>query len=304
MSMFAGLFAIPLLALVSPSLIVRGSRAVQKARVIWVVGFTIIATAALATTGKLIPMTGNVLNDFKMGILSLPGHLPAGPPKMFWVGVTALASAGVSLMLLVLFDLLVAIVATRRNPRMAGLRFRTVFLVVTGALYFGPLGMPYQIVLDRYVLPILGLLLALVVLVPGIELRQPSRLALALSVVITIAYTSYSVITVHDYFAWNRVRWAACRDLMEGHLGDKKVASDDIDGGFEFNNQMINERSIYTTSVVGSLVENAAGRSHAIAFSELTGFAILDRRSCLPWLPYSPREILVLRRTNTPPDGS
>jgi hypothetical protein len=291
MVMFAGLFTMPLLALLAPSLVARGSRANRNARLSWIIGFTISATAALVITGNLMPMTGNVLDDFKMGILSLSGHVPAGPPKAFWVCVTAVASAGVSLLLLVLLDLITAIVAGRRDPGATDLRFHTVFLIATGVLYFGPLALTYQFKFDRYVLPILVLFSALV-LVRGIELKRPSRSVLAFSMLFTVAYATYSIVTVHDYFAWNRARWAACRNLMEGRLGGEKVAADDIDGGFEFNNQMSNERRIYTTSVTGSLVKNAAGRSHAIAFSELPGFAILDRRSCLCWLPYSPREIV------------
>jgi hypothetical protein len=303
MLLLAGLFATPFLALVGRSLIARGSRAVRLTRLIWVIGFTIAATIALAASGNLMPLTGNVFADFKMGILAMPGDAPPGPPKVFWVGVTALASVGVSLLLLVLVDLLVAIVATRRDPREAILRCHVVFLVAAGVLYFAPLGLPYQAMLDRYVIPILALFLPLIVLVPGIKLKRPPRSALALSLLLIAVFTAYGVTTVHDYFAWNRIRWAACGDLMEGHLTGQKVASDDINGGFEFNNQIPNDRGIYTTSVNGTLIEDADRRRYAIAFRSLPGFEVLARRPCRVWLAYSPHEILVLRRTGPAQDG-
>ena len=79
------------------------------------------------------------------------------------------------------------------------------------------------------------------------------------------------------------------------------MASDDIDGGFEFNNQMANERTIYTTAAAGNLVEDANRRRYAIAFSELPGFAVIENRPCGTWLPYSPRELRVLDRTASAP---
>src|SRR5271165_6725445 len=59
--------------------------------------------------------------------------------------------------------------------------------------------------------------------------------------------------TVHDLFAWQRVRWEACSDLMTRRVNSDEVPADQIDGGFEFNNQLPNERTIYTTSVNGDL---------------------------------------------------
>jgi hypothetical protein len=301
MIMLTGLFEMPLLALVAPTLLARGSRAARKGRLAWLIVFTISATTAFAVTGNLIPMTGNVFYEFKMGPLSLPGDAPPGPPKAFWIGVTAFAATGVSLLLLVLFDLVASMVATRRDFGASGRRFQTVFLVATSVFYLGAVGLPYAFKFDRYVIPILGLFPSLVVLIPEIELKRPSRLALATSLLITAAFAAYSVVTVHDYFAWNREGWASCHDLMEGRLEDKKVASDDIDGGFEFNNQMANERGIYTAGAAGYLVKNAERRRYAIAFRELPGFTVMEHRACRTWLPYSPREIWVLGRTDSAP---
>jgi hypothetical protein len=303
MSMLAGLFEMPLLALVAPALFARGSQTAlwRKGRLLWVVAFTISATTALAITAHLIPMTGNVFDAFKMGPLSLRGQLPPVPPKAFWIALTAVAAAGVSLLLLVLCDLVRSVVAAPRDPGTSGRRFQAVFLLATLIFYSGALGLPYAVKFDRYVIPILALLPCLMVLIPHIEPKRSSRLALALSLLFTAAFAAYSVATVHDYFAWNRARWDACQDLIAGRHGNGKVPADDIDGGFGFNNQMAIERTIYTSAAAGSLIKNAERRPYAITYGERPGFMVIERRACHSWLPYSPQEICVVARTDSGP---
>ena len=141
------------------------------------------------------------------------------------------------------------------------MRFRVVFLVLTGVLYFGPLGLPYQVMLDRYVLSILALFIALSVLVLQVDGGQVTRRSLATGLVLADMFGAYTVATVHDLFAWQRVRWEACSDLMAGRVNGAEVPADQIDGGFEFNNQIPNERTIYTTSVNGDLVAEAEAQT-------------------------------------------
>ena len=127
---------------------------------------------------------------------------PARAGVLDWV--TALAAAGLSLLLLVVFDLVASTIARRRDPGESRHRFQTVFLLATLVFYSGAIGLPYAFKFDRYVIPILALLPALVVLVPGIQRIRPSRSALVASLLVTACFGGYSVATVHDYFAWNR----------------------------------------------------------------------------------------------------
>ena len=59
---------------------------------------------------------------------------------------------------------------------------------------------------------------------------------------------------------------------MDGH----KVPPDEINGGFEFNNQLPNWRAIYTTSNKNKLIEGAESRPYAIAYGELPGHEHAD----------------------------
>jgi len=302
MFMLVGLFALPLLFSLWPSLVSGFEKGRRDLRIGWIIGFTCVVTAALARIGNLLPMSGNIIEDLRMGITSLPGSGLPVAPKAYWIVLTAAAAVGLSLLLLVLFDLSTAAIRGR-DERGARLRFRVAFLVLTGVLYFGPLGLSYQVMLDRYVLSILALFIALSVLVLQVDGGQITRLSLATGLVLAALFGAYTVATVHDLFAWQRVRWEACSDLMAGRVNGVDVPADQIDGGFEFNNQIPNEQTIYTTSVNGVLVAEADARArpYAVAFSELPSFERLERRRTPVWLRYPPQEILVLRRVQSRP---
>jgi len=302
MFMLAGLFALPLLSALWPSLVSGLEKGRRNLRLGWIVGFTCVVTAALAATGNLLPMSGNIIDDLRMGIVSPPGSGLPVAPRAYWIILTAAASVGLSLLLFVLFDLWNAAIRGR-DEFGTRLRFRVVFLALTGVLYFGPLGLPYQVMLDRYVLSILALFIVLSVLVLHIDRGHVAQLSLATGLILAAMYGAYTVATVHDLFAWQRVRWEACTDLMAGRVNGVEVPADQIDGGFEFNNQIPNERTIYTTSVNGDLVDeaDARARSYAVAFSQLPGFERLERRRTPVWLPYPPQEILTLRRVQSSP---
>ena len=84
--------------------------------------------------GNLLPMSGNIMQDLRMGIVSLPGSGLAAAPKTYWIVLTAAAALGLSLLLLVLLDLSTAAFHAR-DENGTTLRFRVVFLVLTGVLY-------------------------------------------------------------------------------------------------------------------------------------------------------------------------
>jgi 4-amino-4-deoxy-L-arabinose transferase-like glycosyltransferase len=78
---------------------------------------------------------------------------------------------------------------------------------------------------DRYLLPVL--LSGLILIRPGGQIRKTNQATTGL---LLFFIALFSVAGTHDYFAWNRARWAAIHAAM-----DSGVPSDQIDGGFEFN---------------------------------------------------------------------
>ena len=225
MFMLAGLFALPLLSALLPTLVSRFEKGRRNLRLGSIICFSCVLTTALAARGNLLPMSGNIIEDFRMGIISPPGSGLPLAPKAYWIVLTAAAAVGLSLLLLVLFDLSKAAISGR-DERGSRLQFRVVFLALTGVLYFGPLGLPYQVMLDRYVLSILALFIALSVLAIQVDGGQVSRRSLATGLVLAAIFGTYTVATVHDFFAWQRVRWTACSDLMAGRVRGLEVPAD------------------------------------------------------------------------------
>ncbi len=77
MSMYVGLFTLPYLALLWPSVLRSLPRRARGPVVAGTVTVAAAVTAVLAAAGRLMPLTENVLIDFGLGIRSLAG---AGPP--------------------------------------------------------------------------------------------------------------------------------------------------------------------------------------------------------------------------------
>jgi len=75
---------------------------------------------------------------------------------------------------------------------------------------------------DRYMVPLLPLFLVVSVTAT----RKPSRFSWILLVFVSL----FSIITVHDYLAWNRARWEVLRDLT----AEQDLPPSEIDGGYEW----------------------------------------------------------------------
>ena len=78
---------------------------------------------------------------------------------------------------------------------------------------------------DRYLLPVL--LSGLILIRPGGPTRKINK---ATTWLLLLLLTLFSVAGTHDYFAWNRARWAAVHAAL-----NSGVPPVQIDGGFEFN---------------------------------------------------------------------
>ena len=93
MFMLAGLFTLPMLSALWPALASGFQRGRRNRRYAWIAGFTCAVTAGLAAMGNLLPMSGNIMQDLRMGIVSLPGSGLAAAPKTYWIVLTAAAAS-------------------------------------------------------------------------------------------------------------------------------------------------------------------------------------------------------------------
>jgi hypothetical protein len=192
--------------------------------------------------------------------------------------------------------------------------WRPMFLALVGSIYSAPILITYHKVYDRYTLGLLPLLLILIweglcagrarLGLDDSHRPQPGPTAVCASVAALVIALAFGVAGTHVFLQWHRVAWAADISLLR----DEHIPLEEIDGGWEFNNYMVNERRLYL-----SRAEREAGKSkeertreigtlvrpdsrYRVAFTPLAEHEVLRRIPLTPWLLFTYRELFVLRR--------
>jgi predicted acetyltransferase len=106
-----------------------------------------------------------------------------------------------------------------------------------------------------------------------------------------LLYAVFSVTAVHDYLAWNRVRWQALHHLT----GELSVPAERIDGGFEFNGLYTYDENYIRTP--GKSFWWVKSDDYMVAFNTMPGYALLRKYPVRSWLPAAVHHIYVLKRT-------
>jgi len=102
-----------------------------------------------------------------------------------------------------------------------------------------------------------------------------------------------SAAATHDYFAWNRARWAAIRDAES-----RGATPDTIDGGYEYNGFYRYEAKDRGPTP-GKSWWWVRDDVYVAAFAPLAGYEIARRFPVERWLSRTPAEVLLLRRSGS-----
>ncbi len=272
---YLGLFLAPVLALVGWGM----RRASARALVL----FGALGTFVAALAGRRMPFGFNILYDLGLGPSTLHGALRLpGAPSWFWWLVTFGALAGGAFCI----ALLAVGVTTRRSELRR--RPEALLLLIFPVLYLAPfLGLANFF--DRYLLPVLPCLAALLLTLPGRPAPATRRGCVA-ALLLLAPLATYAVLGTRDYLEWNRARWALLAPLIE-----RGVPPQGVDGGFEFDGWSgLDPEARWS--------QRLAGREHAeflLSYVKLDAraYRALDARAYTRLLP--PRiEILTLYRKN------
>ncbi|UCE61603.1 MAG: glycosyltransferase family 39 protein [Phycisphaerales bacterium] len=285
--MYLGLFAAPFLLLRAPALF--GSMKTRSRRVAWIcVGSLALPTALTCIAlRRLMPLTGNILADFGMGWRSLPGATPHAP-YVVWLLVTLLAAcAGATLMVALVASLWKIVACGRQEGGMQA--WHLVFLWSLSILVVAPPSCMYGPFFDRYVLFPVPLAMILLLGAPHGETRRQPRWAIVVAAALLLLCFCFSLGATHDYLDWNRARWRACTYLTE----ELRADPESVDGGFEYNNYYHDAANIRQGDT-GELI-NRENADYRISFTPLEDYEIIKRLDCDPWLPWSIRQVCILR---------
>jgi hypothetical protein len=243
----------------------------------------------------LMPVHNNVIIPQGIGPVILRDSptrdLPNLPPLpfAFWLVVTVLSFVGAALLIM---HLVLALVETGRNIRDA-LRSRranrtaesycTRFFLLAALIYLLPLLLSGFF--DRYLLPVVGFGIALMVLAcRDIELTWGRNRYVA-PILLVAGFAVYGVSGTRDYLEWNRIRWRA----LDALLAQPAVTPQLVDGGFEFN-------GLYKFNTFTATNWWQVDDSYAVTFSKPEGFSVLKSYPYHSWLPPAHRKILVIKR--------
>lgn len=309
-----GLFLLPIAVFCAATRIGRFSHERGSHGIRWPLWLALAFGAAIAwlmlADHRAMPLSGDTLHYFGIGPLMLRDTLLIGwnlPPythglKTFWSVMTAFAIVGAT-MIAYAFAKETAEWFDRARRLRASLResIQSAWLVI----FFAMAGLAYLSILlvlatrhdlfDRYLLP---LVVIVALALPAIGLYGAKskwrRVAYAFVCAWLLASACWSVITTHDFLAWNRARWMALSDLMD----KQHVSPRDIDGGYEFNGWYLYDPryELHGENSWWWVVDD----EYLIAAGPMPGYRI-DRRLVVDrWWSGTAPDIFVLHRDEPP----
>ncbi len=238
----------------------------------------------LAPTRVRMPFAVDLVTASHLGVLTTHGAetLAGAPPALWWTA----AAAGLALGLFAAARLGSEVVAgwgaLRERPGW-------LLLVLFPLAYLGMV-LPRWPAFDRYLLPVLPALVAVLV-APLAGTARAARGALPLGAALALGLAALATLGTHDYLAHLRARQA----LLDGLLA-AGVPSRCIDGGQEFagwhdyhpNFGMSGHRWVWDDAFVVS------------AAAELPGYRAVDGAEFRRWLPPGRESLTVFRRKSGP----
>ena len=266
----------------------RGGGSTTQRLVVLIVAVPLIACALVGLwvppyrSGQLITATGlgpyslfDVLGRFER-------EVPTSKPDLFWRGYGVAAAVGASAFLVAIATVI------RKSWAERGADGPRIFLLVTVIAYLLPFAITDFV--DRYLLFVLPFILLLVHDAFGAP-QQPARLGMtAVGATLMAMLAVLSAAATHDYFAWNRSRWAAVREAV--HLG---ATPETLDGGFEYNGFHRFE-STPRIAVPDKSWWWVSDDRYCVSFGPRAGYRLLQAWNVRAWLPTTPSRVLLLER--------
>ena len=285
-AIYLGLFGLPfeLFALSGES------RRRSLLRIAWILPLAALTALGLDSLGIRLPMAGNVLHAAGLGPVRLYDVATLGLSNGasfaagWWTLATGLGVAGAGLGAC-------RWLAAWRAPASDSARRTRGLLVLCAAGWLAPmLAAGYM---DRYLLALLPIW-CFGPTPSTSDGASRSRGWLAAALLAALLWATFAVAATHDYFSWNRARWAALNDLT----ARRRVSPDRIDGGFEFNGWHLYDPA-HPADRQPPPDKSwwwVADDEYVVTLGPVPGYAEQSRHPFSSWLGHSPGEIRVGRR--------
>jgi hypothetical protein len=277
-----GLWLFPLLLLLT----IRQWKMVRKSFVPLII-LGILLIPSMIRTVSALP-GGNVLYDFGLGPITTRDMFISGASEgLFslpgvWFPVRIVAFTG-GLMIIFLLSLVIqrlrSAAGSNETPGIFDFRLLALILIL---LYTGII-MINITYFDRYIIPLLPLLIMMILPDPGDRFYLKRLMRYSAPVFLT-AFLIFGVLATRDYLNINRARWDVANELI-----GKGISPETIDGGHEFNGWHGKEIDIYGKW-------DTTGFEYVIAFSEIENHQAISKMPVKSWLEGRTYEVMLLKK--------
>jgi hypothetical protein len=291
--MYMGLLLSPILI---PALLVseklRSNRRLLLFAAIGIVG---ISAIRYKFTGEIImPLAGNIVDRAGIGPLTLhdaffldAGNVPALPAGFWWI-VTLISLLGAVVLLAVFLLAAIDAISAIRSRRESPHDFVLTFFLLCCIAYLVPIFIAGFF--DRYLIAVMPFLAATTVLVLNpAEGDRGGVLPRLLSGALLVSLALFAVSGTRDYLSWNRARWEALAYLVNV----KKIAPQDVDGGFEFNGLLFYDPNYQRTE--GKSWWWVRGDRYRIGFGPTPGYKVIKEYEYPRWLLPGVGRVVILQ---------
>jgi 4-amino-4-deoxy-L-arabinose transferase-like glycosyltransferase len=286
---YIGLFIYPFIIFNYSATISYLSKDKQKRILFISILFSLFILIALTAVDKILPARPNTFYHYGLGpallrdvdILELENINSI--PSFIWYLLTFIGINGAFFIMMVLITSIYRFIKNKIVPdSIILLLFCTtiLMLLMTGLSDF----------YDRYLIIFIPLLILLLIGITGIGENRTTSLLKKSAFVLIFAVMLFSVLSTHDYFAWNNSRWKAIDYLTQ----DLKVLPENIDGGFEFNGLYT-----YDPEYIPSSEKSwwwVKDDEYIIAFGNIGGYSPVKSFNYYSWLYLSVEKIYILNR--------
>lgn len=295
-----GLFIAPAVLAILPRIIPRiladDWRLGRSVRIGCICGLAI--TCLLAIRNELPPAFGNSLELHGLGPFTLrdtyllQSNITALPwqVRAIWFALGLLGAACGTIALTMTLQVLGKVGHALRRQSQWPIYWQHGVLLVVVISYFGGMVLlgSVAVTYDRYLLPLIVAIIALLVL--QTNRLAPHRVWPAVACTMLLAVqASFGVAGTHDYLAWNRARWQATSALLQ-----EGISPHQIDGGYEFNGWLLNNVSYQSRP--GKSYWWVDDDEYIVSAGPLPGYHSIIEQPVRHWLGLGPERVVTLQR--------
>lgn len=146
----------------------------------------------------------------------------------------------------------------------------------------------YGMFFDRYILPLVPLMILMLAVSAGSRPFPAGRIAAA--ILVLFVFGGLSLVATRDYIAWNRVRWTAVADLIER----QGIPPNRFDGGYEVNGSYLYDPRYRVTPDKSYWWVDRD--DYMLTSGPVPGYHEIARFPVDRWLPLGPTSVVILQR--------